>query len=138
MNRRFPYYLIVKQNGDRILTNKEELLNKGCIAYAEKLRPKLILGKFTTDLIDALKETKPFEFNFLWGNEIAASQLTNYLKPELITLYAENDLPKLQLKLQLKKNNNGNIYPRGHRKCMERQGVRSPNRYTVLRALIIK
>jgi hypothetical protein len=58
-------YLIVKQNGDCTLTNKEELLNKWCIAYAKKLRPKLILGKFSTDLIDALKETKSFVFNFL-------------------------------------------------------------------------
>jgi hypothetical protein len=102
-------YLIVKQNGDRILTNKEELLNKWCIAYAEKLRPKLILGKFTTDLINELKEAKPPEFNFLWGSEIAASQLTHYLKPELITLYADNDLPQFQLKFRLKKNANGNI-----------------------------
>lgn len=102
-------YLIVKQNGDRILTNKEELLNKWCIAYAEKLRPKLILGKFSTDLIDELKETNPSEFNFLWGSEIAASQLTHYLKPKIITLYADNDLPKLQLKFRFRKNANGNI-----------------------------
>jgi len=40
-------YLIIKQNGDRILANKEELLNKWCIAYAEKLRPKLILAIFS-------------------------------------------------------------------------------------------
>jgi len=52
---------------------------------------------------------KPSEFNFLWGNEIAASQLTHYLKPEIITLYAENDLPKLQLKFRLKNNIHGNI-----------------------------
>ncbi len=102
-------YLIIKQNGDRILANKEELLNKWCIAYAEKLRPKLILAIFSTDLVDELKDVKPSEFNFLWGNEIAASQLTHYLKPEIITLYAENDLPKLQLKFRLKNNIHGNI-----------------------------
>lgn len=102
-------YLIIKQNGDRILANKKELLNKWCIAYAEKLRPKLTFGKFSTDLVDELKEAKPYDFNFLWGNEIAASQLTHYLKPEIITLYAENDLPKLQLKFRLKHNAQGNI-----------------------------
>ncbi|HHT9768144.1 type IV toxin-antitoxin system AbiEi family antitoxin [Legionella pneumophila serogroup 1] len=102
-------YLIIKQNGDRILANKEELLNKWCIAYAEKLRPKLIFGKFSTDLVNELKEAKPDDFNFLWGNEIAANQLTHYLKPEIITLYAENDLPKLQLKFRLKRNAQGNI-----------------------------
>lgn len=102
-------YLIIKQNGDRILANKEELLNKWCIAYAEKLRPKLILARFSTDLVDELKNVKPSEFNFLWGNEIAASQLTHYLKPEIITLYAENDLPKLQLKFRLKSNAHGDI-----------------------------
>ncbi|KTD64251.1 hypothetical protein Lsan_0946 [Legionella santicrucis] len=102
-------YLIIKQNGARILINKEELLNKWCIAYAEKLRPKLILGKFSTDLMNELKEVKPSEFNFLWGSEIAASHLTRYLKPERITLYADNDLPQLQLKFRLKKNTHGNI-----------------------------
>ncbi|MFC3909328.1 type IV toxin-antitoxin system AbiEi family antitoxin [Legionella dresdenensis] len=102
-------YLTVKRNGNRFLTNKEELLNKWCIAYAEKLRPKLMQGKFSTDMIDKLKEAKPYDFNFLWGNEIAASQLTPYLKPEIITLYAENDLPKLQLKFRLKNDMHGNI-----------------------------
>lgn len=102
-------YLIVKQKGGRLLVNKEELLNKWCIAYAEKLRPKLILGRFATDLIDELKKVNSFEYNFLWGNEIAASQLTHHLKPENITLYAENNLPQLQLKFRLKGNIHGNI-----------------------------
>ncbi|MCE0723998.1 type IV toxin-antitoxin system AbiEi family antitoxin [Legionella resiliens] len=59
--------------------------------------------------MNELKEVKPSEFNFLWGSEIAASHLTRYLKPELITLYADNDLPQLQLKFRLKKNTHGNI-----------------------------
>ncbi|HAU2093797.1 TPA: hypothetical protein JBK27_17610, partial [Legionella pneumophila] len=41
--------------------------------------------------------------------EIAAAKLTQYLKPKIITLYAENELPLLQYKYRLKKNINGNI-----------------------------
>lgn len=102
-------YLIVKENGARHLVNKENLLSKWCIGYAERLRPKLIIDKFSTDNLELLKEINPIDFNFLWGAEIAAAKLTNHLKPQIITLYVDNELPILQLKYRLKRNTNGNI-----------------------------
>ncbi|MGQ3888600.1 type IV toxin-antitoxin system AbiEi family antitoxin [Legionella sp. CNM-1927-20] len=102
-------YLITKNHDEKRLINKEVLLNKWCIGYTERLRPKLIMQKFSTDNLALLKEVNPMDFNFLWGGEIAAAKLTNYLKPETITLYADDELPLLQYKCRLKRNINGNI-----------------------------
>ena len=102
-------YIVEKNRGDKHLVNKDILLSKWCIGYAEKLRSKLMIDKFSTDNLAQFKETNPLEFNFLWGGEIAAAKLTNYLRPEIITLYADDALPRLQYKCRLKKDNNGNI-----------------------------
>ncbi len=102
-------YIIEKNRGEKHLVNKDTLLSKWCIGYAERLRPKLIIDKFSTDNLARLKETNPLDFNFLWGGEIAAAKLTHYLSPQIITLYADDALPLLQYKSGLKKDNNGNI-----------------------------
>ncbi|CEK09172.1 type IV toxin-antitoxin system AbiEi family antitoxin [Legionella hackeliae] len=102
-------YIIEKNRGEKHLVNKDILLSKWCVGYAEKLRPKLIIDTFSTDNLEQLKETNPCEFNFLWGGEIAAAKLTHYLSPQIITLYADDALPLLQYKCRLKKESNGNI-----------------------------
>lgn len=102
-------YIVEKNHGEKHLVNKEKLLSKWCIGYAEKLRPKLIISKFSTDNLAQLKEIDSLDFNFLWGGEIAAAKLTHYLSPQIITLYADDALPQLQYKCRLKKDNNGNI-----------------------------
>ncbi|HHT9952125.1 TPA: type IV toxin-antitoxin system AbiEi family antitoxin [Legionella pneumophila] len=102
-------YIVEKNRGEKHLVNKDILLSKWCIGYAEKLRPKLMIDKFSTDNLTQFKETNPCEFNFLWGGEIAAAKLTHYLSPQIITLYADDALPLLQYKCRLKKDNNGNI-----------------------------
>ncbi|WP_240610471.1 type IV toxin-antitoxin system AbiEi family antitoxin [Legionella qingyii] len=102
-------YIVEKNRGEKHLVNKDILLSKWCIGYAERLRPKLMIDKFSTDNLAQFKETNPCEFNFLWGGEIAAAKLTHYLSPQIITLYADDALPLLQYKCRLKKDNNGNI-----------------------------
>ncbi len=102
-------YVTEKNHTKKYLLNKENLLSKWCIGYNEKVRPKLMIEKFNSNNVDELKETNSIDYNFLWGGEIAAAKLTKYLKPEIITLYADNELPLLQYKYQLKKNINGNI-----------------------------
>lgn len=96
-------YIVEKNRGEKHLVNKDILLSKWCIGYAEKLRPKLMIDKFSTDNLAQFKETNPCEFNFLWGGEIAAAKLTHYLSPQIITLYADDALPLLQYKCRLKK-----------------------------------
>lgn len=102
-------YIIEKNLNEKYLINKESLLSKWCIGYSQRLRSKLILEKFSTDNLTLLTKINPIDFNFLWGGEIAAAKLTNYLKPQVITLYANDELPLLQYKCRLKRNINGNI-----------------------------
>lgn len=102
-------YLLVKSDGKRRLVNKENLLSKWCIGYTERLRPKLMIGKFSTEQLDLLNKINPVDYGFLWGGEMAAAKLTSYLKPQLMSLYAENEMPILQLKYRLKRDIDGNI-----------------------------
>ena len=68
------------------LTQKEKLFQRWITAYPEQLRPKQVLGCYRGEpgwwqqkRLDPLKAQ--------WGGEIAAERLTQYLKPELITIY---------------------------------------------------
>ena len=68
------------------LTQKEKLFQRWVTAYPEQLRPKQVLGRYRGETgwwqqkrLDPLKA--------LWGGEVAAERLTQYLKPELITIY---------------------------------------------------
>ncbi len=102
-------YLIEKSQNEKCLVNKKNLFTKWCIGYNEKLRPKLVIEKFGSDNRELLKKVNPADFHLLWGGEMAAAILTHYLKPQIITLYADNELPTLQLKCRLKRDPNGNI-----------------------------
>ncbi len=102
-------YLIEKLQNEKSLVNKKNLFTKWCIGYNEKLRPKLVIDKFGADNLELLKKVNPADFHLLWGGEMGAAILTHYLKPQIITLYADNELPTLQLKCRLKRDPNGNI-----------------------------
>ncbi|AMV71130.1 type IV toxin-antitoxin system AbiEi family antitoxin [Desulfuromonas carbonis] len=91
------------------LIEKEHLLNRWVTAYAEQLRPKLVLGRY--DGVEGwwqqatLKPDKA-----LWGGEVAAAKLTNYLKPLTVTVYVDRDDPAaLLIPNRLKKNPQGDV-----------------------------
>lgn len=74
------------------LLNKEKLLERWITAYAEQLRPKLILGRYRgADGWWQTAQLKPEQA--LWGGELAAAKLTDYLKPQEITIYLDKDNP---------------------------------------------
>lgn len=91
------------------LIQKENLLHRWAIAYPERLRPKLMLGRYKGDFgwwqqktLDPLKAQ--------WGGEVAAARLTQFLKPELITIYTvPQELNQLLLENRLKKDKAGDI-----------------------------
>jgi hypothetical protein len=74
----------------KCLVRKKDLLDRWCRDYMEKLRPKLALGKFKGPEnwweINNLKMN-----NAQWGGEAAATLLTNYLKPQQIIVYLDQD-----------------------------------------------
>ncbi|MBS0287731.1 MAG: hypothetical protein JSR17_10565 [Proteobacteria bacterium] len=101
-------YLLDKGSLGRKLINIESLIEKWVDGFEEKLRKKLILGRFKTDEFNWWKDAK-MPKNSYWGAEVAAANMTNYLKPEIITIYTDNNINKLKLIHELKSEPNGNI-----------------------------
>lgn len=81
-------YLVENSKGGFELQNRVKLLEIWVKAYAECLRPKLLIGKYRTLNPQWWKTAKLDSKSFLWGGEVAAAKLTGYLSPEIITVYA--------------------------------------------------
>jgi hypothetical protein len=71
------------------LTDKKRLFEKWADAYKMRLKPDLLLGKFRFKNTEAQNNWKniPLSITSVWGGEPAADLLTNFLKPEIFTLY---------------------------------------------------
>lgn len=91
------------------LIRKEALLQRWVIAYPEQLRPKQFLGRYRGQQ-GWWQQKKLDPPKAQWGGEVAATRLTQYLKPELITIYTTaHDLNKFLLKNRLKKDLKGDV-----------------------------
>lgn len=102
-------YLLDKGKRGRRLVNRKKLLDRWVTAYPERLRPKLLIGRFRTTQTDWWKDALLTGFRAYWGGEVAAKRLTQYLKPEMITIYAREPTAQLQLNYRLRKDPEGNI-----------------------------
>ncbi len=102
-------FLVETIDKQRRLIRKRELLDKWMTAYAEKFRPKKLIGKFTGTKLDFWRQAELEHFNAQWGGEVAAYLLTRYLKPEIITIYTRRPIHDLTLALKLRQDKNGNI-----------------------------
>ncbi|WP_373091052.1 type IV toxin-antitoxin system AbiEi family antitoxin [Zhongshania sp.] len=89
---------LIERQKERQLTNYDELLDKWVENYPQKLRKKLLLGKFTTDEGDWWQKIDPCDYNAVWGGEVAAAKYTNYLTPKDVTIY----IPKEKMPVFLK------------------------------------
>lgn len=98
---------ILEAAAARRLRNQAQLLEAWAVAYAEKLRPKTLVGTFAirgapTALDPILKAT-----GALWGGEPAAARLTHYLQPEVITIYAAANIAEVLVALKLVRDPDG-------------------------------
>jgi hypothetical protein len=102
------FLLDMGKRGQRLI-QKENLLQRWVTAYPEQLRPKLTLGRFRGEhdwwqqkMLDPLKAQ--------WGGEVAAARLTQYLQPQIITIYtAPQELDQLLIKNRLKRDQTGDV-----------------------------
>jgi hypothetical protein len=93
----------------RRLQRKKELFDTWAEAYAQKLRPKTLIGRYITDRDDLWQQRDLLPYHACWGGEVAANKLTNYLKPEIVTIYARKPVNDLVLNLRLRKKEQGNV-----------------------------
>ncbi len=102
------YLLDMGKKGNKIM-QREALLQRWVEAYPERLKPKLELGRFQGEH-GWWDQTKLRQDVALWGGEVAAARLTQYLKPQIATVYTtERDLNKFLLENKLKKDPKGNV-----------------------------
>lgn len=97
-------YLHEGQNKRKIVNSKKDLLNRWSIAYKEQLKPKLLLGTYTSKSLELLRNYKNIdliEINAQWGGEAAANLYTNYLNPGKLSLYITGEDKKWMSALKL-------------------------------------
>jgi hypothetical protein len=102
-------YLMDMGKRGRRLIRKQKLLARWVATYPDRLRAKKRLGTYTAADIDWWKRADLVNFGALWGGESAAAKLTEYLKPQVVTIYAREKPGKWMLIHKLRKDPNGNI-----------------------------
>lgn len=91
------------------MTQRENLFQSWVTAYPEKLRPKLILGRYRGEY-GWWQQKKLDPLAAQWGGEVAAERFTHYLKPEVITIYTTTQqLNQLLLGNRLRKDLKGDV-----------------------------
>lgn len=101
--------LMILGKKKRKLTDKEKIIRRWAEAYPEKLRPKIVIGRYKAkdDLWWQYTDLDPF--TACWGGETAAAKLTQYLKPVIQTIYIAENPTKFIIQNRLTKAPNGNV-----------------------------
>ncbi len=103
-------FLIDMGRRGRQLINKEKLLTKWVMTYPEQLRPRQLAGKYNA-VEPVFWKDQDLPAEAFWGGEVAAAKLNKYLKPEIVTIYTNNDaaLNKYIIKNRIQKGPEGKI-----------------------------
>lgn len=80
-----------KGKGDRVLLQRQKLVQEWITNYPIKLRPKLNPRRFRAAKTDWWKEVDITKFGAQWGGEVAAEKLAGYLRPHALTIYLHNE-----------------------------------------------
>ena len=92
------------------LIQKDILLQRWVTAYPEQLRPKQMLGCYKGEHEGWWQQKRPDPLKEQWGGEVAAAKLTQYLNPQIITIYTTvQQLNQLLLEYRLKKDAAGDV-----------------------------
>jgi hypothetical protein len=105
-------YLVKVDNARKMLNNAQELLNAWISNYALKLKPGLQLGKFKFVKEEDYLNWKNLPLQIpetLWGGEPAATVVTNYLRPEIFTIYTAENKNNIMKNYKLVPDPNGKI-----------------------------
>jgi len=104
-------HLIEMGKRGRRLIQKEKLLRRWVTAYPEQLRPKKFMGRYKATNPDWWRYEELPATEVYWGGEVAAAILTEYLKPEIITIYTHRRLTlhKWLIKNRIRKDPDGKI-----------------------------
>ncbi len=85
-------FLIVRKRKEFHLLNKNNLIERWIVGFEEKLKPTLHIGNFRFLKDEDEHNWRKLKFKqhkSFWGGEPAGDLLTNYLQPEIFTIYSE-------------------------------------------------
>lgn len=103
-------FMIESRSRGRRLLNKKDLLKRWVEGYPERLRPKLLIGRYHSerkpDFWRSIRLPKDQAF---WGGEMAGQILSSHLKPQSAAIYAESNLTELQAKYGLRRDERGEV-----------------------------
>ena len=80
-------FLLEPGKNKRLLENKSKLLDRWIEAYLERLRPKQLVGRYTAEDENWWRYIDLGKYGANWGGEAAAAKMTDYLRPETLTVY---------------------------------------------------
>ena len=93
----------------RRLRDPRKLLTQWAEAYARTLYPQLLMGRYQAAEPDWWKKLDAAKYKVLLGAEPAAAIATRYLRPGVVTLYAQETPARLMADYRLRKAETGNI-----------------------------
>jgi hypothetical protein len=104
-------FYLVKKDDEKLFVRKNQLIKRWVQGYAETLRPKLRNTYFQISEPDWQKKIDLEKVNALWGGEVAAQNLTQYLKPGKFTIYTSDfwETVKYMQKQKLRRSYEGEI-----------------------------
>lgn len=86
---------IIKRAGDNYaFTDQDRLLDDWVTLYPSLLRDSLILGRYRAATKDWWRDVDVLKEGCQFGGEVAAAEMTNYLRPAVVTLYCEGAVPR--------------------------------------------
>jgi hypothetical protein len=100
-------FVITLEGGGRHLAERKRLLERWVQAYAERLRPNLLIGRYRPAQGDWWK-TATLE-NGLWSGEVAAALITGELKPGTATIFGASPSHAFVLEHSLQKDPQGTV-----------------------------
>lgn len=98
-----------KTNEQRKFTRRKEVIEQWVTAYPEKLRPKLLLGRYRAPAHDWWQHATVIPRDAQWGGEIAAAKLTDYLVPDRTVIYADTLPTRFLAENELKVDKAGDV-----------------------------
>lgn len=122
-------YLVRKDKNSYAFMDRKALLEKWMAAYEDTLKPSLVLGRYRWEPKgeqdpEAWKQL-PIDYRQAqWGGEAAGDLLTQYLRPEILTLYTSERRNALMTKYRLVPDEQGAI--RVFRRFWEPEGPAQP------------
>ncbi len=102
-------FVVDLDRAGRRLRDPRRLLDAWVEAYARTLRPKLLLGRYRAPAAGWWQDVDPAGYKAQFGAEPAAARLDNYLRPGVVTLYAEKVPARLLADHRLRTDPGGDV-----------------------------